>query len=108
MQTTGSQPARGMTLAALLVFLAVLAFYLTQPGYTQRRLVLFVALGTVATLGTIGAYTGRALVAAAGAVLLALLGFPQATLWIFVLPMAGVLAATALLIALDERTVERR
>lgn len=97
-----------MTLAALLVFLAALAFYLTQPGYTRLRLLFFVALGAVATIGTIGAYTGRALVAAAGAGLLALLGFPQATLWIFVLPMAGVLGATALLIALEERTIERR
>lgn len=97
-----------MTLAALLVFLAVLAFYLTQPGYTQQRLLFFLALGAVATVGAAGAYTGRAVVAAAGAVLLALLGLPQAVLWIFVLPMAGVLAATALLIALDERTVERR
>lgn len=97
-----------MTLAALLVFLAVLAFYLDQPGYTERRLLFFLALGLVATIGTAGAYTGRALVAAAGAVVLALLGFPQAVLWVFVLPMAGVLGATALLIALDERTVEER
>jgi hypothetical protein len=97
-----------MTLAALLVFLAVLAFYLDQPGYTQRRLLLFVALGAVATVGAVGGYTGRAVVAAAAAVVLALLGFRQATLWIFVLPMAGVLAATAVLIALDERTVERQ
>ncbi|GAB7014191.1 hypothetical protein [Halolamina salina] len=105
---TGPQPAQGLAMAALLVFLCVLVFYLGQPGYTHARLALFLALGAAAVLGTFGVVTQRARVAAAGAAMLALLGFWQATLWIFVLPMAGVLAVAGLLIALDERTVERR
>jgi len=43
-----------------------------------------------------------------GALLLGPLGFWQAVLWAFVLAMAGIPAATSLLIALDERTVEER
>lgn len=101
-----SEPARGLAMAALLVFLCVLIVHLDRPGYSWRRLVLFAALGGAAVLGTAGAVTQRASVAGAGAVVLALLGLPQATLWIFVLPMAGVLAATSLLLALEDRTVE--
>lgn len=108
MPITGSRPARGLAAAALLAFLGVLVFYLGQPGATPARLALFLALGGAATLGTTGAVLGRASIAAVGALLLALLGFWQATLWIFVLPMAGVLGAASLLIALDERTVEDR
>ncbi|WP_053947040.1 hypothetical protein [Halolamina sediminis] len=105
---TAGRPARGLAMAALLTFLAVLVFYLDQPGYTHARLALFLALGSAATLGTAGAVLQRAAMTAAGAGMLALLGFWQATLWIFVLPMTGVLAATSLLIALEERTVEQR
>lgn len=108
MPITGSRPARGLAAAALLAFLGVLVFYLDQPGYTHTRLALFLALGGAATLGTAGAVLQRASIAAVGALVLALLGFWQATLWIFVLPMAGVLAAASLLIALDERTVQER
>lgn len=108
MSITGSGPVRGTALAALLVFLAVLVFFLDRPGYTTARLVLFVGLAAAATLGTAGAVAQRKVVAAQGAVLLALLGLWQATLWIFVFPMAGVLGAASLLIALDERTVEER
>mgnify|MGYP006286466007 CR=1 FL=1 len=108
MSITGSGPVRGTALAALLVFLAILAVYLDRPGYTSTRLVLFAGLGAAAVLGTAGAVAQRKAVAALGAVLLALLGVWQATLWIFVLPMAGVLGAASLLIALDERTVEER
>ncbi|QKY20922.1 hypothetical protein B4589_011260 [Halolamina sp. CBA1230] len=105
---TGSRPARGLAMAALLLFLGVLVVYLDRPGYTPLRLALFAVLGGVAVLGTAGAVTGRAWLAAVGAGLLALLGLPQAVLWVFVLPMAGVLAAASLLIALDDRTVEER
>lgn len=103
---TGSRPARGLTVAASLAFLGVLVVYFDRPGATSARLLLFLALGGAAALGTAGAVVQRAAIAAVGALLLGLLGFWQATLWIFVLPMAGVLAATSLLIALDERTVE--
>ena len=105
---TGSGPARGLAVAALLTFLAVLVFYLDQPGYSRARLALFLALGAAATLGTAGAVLQRAAIAAVGALLLGLLGFWQAVLWVFVLPMAGVLGAASVLIALDERTVEER
>lgn len=104
MKLTGSEPARGMTVAALATFLAVLVLFLDRPGYTTTRLAFFAAFGGTAVLGTVGAVLQRAAVAAAGAALLALLGFWQATLWIFVLPMAGVLGAASLLIALNERT----
>lgn len=106
MKLTGSEPARGMTIAALIAFLGVLVLYLDRPGYSEARLALFVALGGAAVLGTAGAVVQRAVVAGIGAALLALLGFWQATLWVFVLPMAGVLATASVLIALDERTVE--
>lgn len=108
MSITGSGPVRGTALAALLVFLAILVVYIDRPGYTPARLVLFAGLGAAAVLGTAGVVTQRSAVAALGGVLLALLGVWQATLWIFVLPMAGVLGAASLLIALDERTVEER
>lgn len=105
MKTTGSRPARGMAIAALIAFLGVLVVYLDRPGYSTGRLLLFTALGGTATLGTAGVVAGRAIIAAAGAVSLALLGFRQAVIWMFVLSMAGVLAAASMLVVLDERTV---
>ena len=103
---TGGKPARGMAVVALLLFLGLLAVYLDRPGYTHSRLALFAALGATAALGTAGAVRGRKFVAALGAVLLVLLGLPQAVVWVFVFPMAGVLGIASLLIALDERAVE--
>ncbi|WP_435118036.1 hypothetical protein [Halolamina sp. C58] len=102
-----THPAQGLALAALLLFLGVLVVYLDRPGYTPLRLLLFGTLAGAAVLGTAGAVTGRAWLAAVGAGLLALLGLPQAVLWIFVLPTAGVLAGVSLLIALRERRAER-
>jgi hypothetical protein len=102
-----TQPGQGLALAALLLFLGVLVVYLDRPGSTPLRLALFGALAGAAVLGTVGAVTGRAWLAAAGAGLLALLGLPQAALWIFVLPTAGVLAAVSLLIALRDHRAER-
>lgn len=105
---SAGQPAQGLALTALLLFLGVLVISLDSPGSAPLRLALFAALAGAAVLGTAGAVTGRAWLAAVGAGLLALLGLPQATLWIFVLPTAGVLAAVSLLIALRERRAERR
>ncbi len=95
-------------MAALLTFLAVLAFFLDSTGLTQSRLVFAGGLGVAAAVGTAGAVVGRTAVALGGAGALGALGLPSAALRIFVVPMAGVLVAAALLIALDERTVERR
>ena len=47
---TGSRPARGLTVAALLAFLGVLVVYFDRPGATGARLALFLALGSVASV----------------------------------------------------------
>ncbi|WP_436909636.1 hypothetical protein [Halosimplex marinum] len=93
---------RGLTVAATAALLAVLGYYLVQPGGTWSRLALFAAIGGAAVAGAAGAVSRRPLVAAGGACGLFLLGFWQAALWMFVFPAAGLLIVAALLGATDD------
>lgn len=77
----------GPAVVALLLTL-VLAWLLPAPGYTTTRLAFFVLLAAVAWGGAAGALAGRASVVGASALVLFLLGFWQAVLWVVVLPAA--------------------
>ena len=92
---------RGLTVLVVAAFLGVLGWYLGQPGYTSARLALFAALGASAVAGAAGVVSGRPFVAAGGACALLLLGFWQAALWLYVLPVAGLLAVAAIVLAVD-------
>lgn len=77
----------GPAAVALLLTLA-LAWLLPGPGYTTTRLAFFAALAAVAWGGAAGAVAGRASVVGASALVLFLLGFWQAVLWIVIIPAA--------------------
>ena len=55
--------------------------------------------------GAAGVVAERPYVIAGAAISLFVLGLTQATLWLFVLPTAGVLGAASVLVAFHERTV---
>ncbi|MFB6169507.1 MAG: hypothetical protein ABEJ06_00015 [Haloarculaceae archaeon] len=85
--------AAGLSVLALL---AVLVWYLPAPGYATSRLVLFALIGSSAVVGAVGVYTARLRVALVGVVCLFLLGFWQAVLSVFVLPVCALLLLAAL------------
>lgn len=85
---------RWLTIIVVAGFLAVLGWYLGQPGYTVTRLVFFGVLGGLAVTGAAGVIVERPLMAVGSACCLALLGFWQAVLWIYVFPVWGVLFVT--------------
>lgn len=93
---------RWLTLAVVGSFLAVLGWYLGQPGYTVVRLMVFVVLGGLAVAGAAGILTRRPVVTVGSVCGLLLLGFWQAVLWIYVFPVCGVLLLAAVAVA-DER-----
>lgn len=93
---------RWLTVGVVVGFLAVLASFLGQPGYTLTRLVFFAVLGGLAVAGAAGVLVERPVVAAGSACGLLLLGFWQAVLWIYVFPVCGVLLLAAVVVT-DER-----
>ena len=104
MENARVSTARGLTVVGTVAFLGVLAYYLGQPGYTWTRLALFAVLGGLAVSGAVGVFYNRELMAAAGACGLLLLGFSlAATLWMSLIPVAAILAISALLIASPEQ-----
>ncbi|WP_336034902.1 hypothetical protein [Halobacterium yunchengense] len=91
--------ARGLTVVAVAALLGVLGRYLGRPGYTPARLTLFAALGASAVAGAGGVVAGRSFVAAGAACALLLLGFWQAVLWVYVLPVAALFLVAAVALA---------
>lgn len=90
--------ARGASVLGVLGLLAVLAYYLPSPGYRPSRLYLFLLIGAVGVVGAAGAVLERPLLAGGGAAGIFLLGFWQAVLSVFMLPVAVVLFLTAFLV----------
>lgn len=90
---------RWTTGTVVVAFLAVLGWYLAQPGFTWTRLVFFAVLGGTAVAGAAGIVYQREVVAAGSAFGLFLLGFWQAVLWIYVLPVSVMLLVAAVLVA---------
>ncbi|WP_211313357.1 hypothetical protein [Halarchaeum salinum] len=88
---------RGIAVLSVLGLVGVLLYYLPQPGYSQSRLVLFGLIAGAAVLGGVGIVLHRATLTAVGVVGLFLLGFWQAVLSVFILPVAALLVAAALL-----------
>lgn len=88
---------RGLTVVVVVAFLGALAYYLVRPGYTWTRLAFFAVLGGLVVAGAVGVLTRRKPVTAVGAVGLLLLGFWQAVLWMYVLPVVAVLLVAVLI-----------
>jgi energy-converting hydrogenase Eha subunit C len=88
---------RGMAVLSVLGLFGVLLYYLPQPGYSQSRLFLFGLIAGAAVLGGAGVVLRRATLTAVGIFGLFLLGFWQAVLSVFVLPVAALLVVAALL-----------
>lgn len=86
---------RELSLAATVAFLAVLLWYLftaeaSHPGSTPLRLLFFVLLGGLAIMGAVGIVRHAEQLVAVSVGGLVLLGFWQAVLWIYILPLAVV------------------
>lgn len=92
---------RWITTAVSVLFIGVLVYYLVQPGYSWTRLAFFAGLGGLAVLGTMGIMYQRELVAVGGACGLLLVGFWQAVLWLYIVPVVGVLVVAAIVSARD-------
>ena len=90
---------RGLTLTVVAAFLCVLGYFLVQPGFTWMRFAFFAVLAGLAVGGAVGLYRERELLTVGAAVGLLLLGFWQAVLWLFILPVAVVLAVGVVLVA---------
>ena len=86
---------RGLTVVVVVAFLGVLGYYLGQPGYTWTRLAGFAVLGGLAVVGAAGIIYQRGLLAGVGTAGLVLLGFWQAVLWIYILPVVVVFSVAA-------------
>ncbi|MEY7849636.1 hypothetical protein AB7C87_10625 [Natrarchaeobius sp. A-rgal3] len=97
--------SRWIAVAAVLALLAVLAWFLPQPGFSGSRVALFALIAGAAILGAAGLLRRRMSLAVAGAVFLFLLGFWQAVLGVFILPVVALLLVAAVLE--DERSEPR-
>lgn len=84
---------------AVCVLLAALGWFLQEPGYTTSRLAFFAVIGGAGVLSLYGIVVARSTVAGVGVVLLFLLGFWQAVLWIVVYPVVALLVVA---MAIDE------
>lgn len=90
--------ARAASVLGVLGLLVVLASLLPSPGYGVSRLSLFVLIGAVAIFGGIGALLERPALVGGSGVGVFLLGFWQAVLGVFMLPVAVVLVLTAFIV----------
>jgi len=90
MVATRSSLVRRLTVVVVVAFIGILGYYLVQPGVTWTRLVFFVVLGGLAVLATAGVFYQRGLITTGAASGLLLLGFWQAVLWIYILPLVVV------------------
>lgn len=81
-----------LAVAALVVLLAQ---HLLRQGVTPVRLGFFGLLGAVAILGGVGVVRRRPVLTVAGALGLFLLGFWQAVLSVFILPVSALLVLVA-------------
>lgn len=95
MTATRRSIAHGLTVVVVVAFLGVLGYYLFQPGYSLTRLALFAVFGALAVVGAAGIIYDRGLLVGVGTVGLVLLGFWQAVLWVYILPVAVVFAVVA-------------
>ena len=82
-------------MVVVVAFLGVLGYYLVQPGYSLTRLALFTVLGALAVVGAAGIIYDRGLLVGVGTGGLVLLGFWQAVLWVYILPVVVVIAVAA-------------
>lgn len=96
--------ARAASVAGVFGLLAVLAYFLQSPDYPASRLYLFVLIGAIGVLGAVGIVFGRPTVIGGSGLGIFLLGFWQAVLGVFMLPVAAVLFLTALLVNVDDAT----
>ncbi|THE63759.1 hypothetical protein D8Y22_15550 [Salinadaptatus halalkaliphilus] len=76
--------SRAFAAGTVLGVFAVFRYYLAQPGYDRGRLVLFALIAGATLLAGLGVGTRRPAVTIAGVVGLALLGFWQFVVGIFV------------------------
>ena len=90
---------RALTLTVVVAFLGVLGYYLVQPGFTWVRLAFFAVLAGLAVVGAVGLYGERELLTVGAAIGLLLLGFWQTVLWLFIFPVAAVLAVGVVVVA---------
>jgi hypothetical protein len=95
MTATRGSIVHGLTVVVVVAFLGVLGYYLFQPGYTWTRLTGFAVLGGLAVVGAAGVIYQRGLLAGVGAGGLVLLGFWQAVLWIYILPVVVVFSVAS-------------
>lgn len=91
--------ATAIAVLAAAYLTAGVAVLLPSPGYATARLAFALLVVLVAWVGAAGAYFDRPPVVILTAVTLALLGFWQAVLWIFMLPAAVGLVVAGLLLA---------
>ena len=97
------RPVDWLTLAAVVAFLAVLAWYLGRPGFGATRLALFAALGGFAVVGAAGVVFRAGRLIGVGVAGLLALGFWQAVLWLYVYPLVALLILAALATGPSER-----
>ena len=85
-------------------FLGTLGYYLVQPGFRWTGVASFPGLGGLAVLGGTGVVSQRERVVAACACGLLLVGFWQAALWMYILPMVAILVVASVVVASQEPT----
>ncbi len=100
----GTRFLQGLSVAGVVAFLGVLAWYLGQPGYTRSRLALFAALGICAVAGAAGVVFERQVVSGIAVCGLVVLGLFQAVLWVYILPVGALLLVAAVGTAVRERS----
>ena len=96
--------ASGLAVFAALVLTTVLLGYLLRDGFLLTRTLLFVVVAGLAWVSALGVVSDRPTVGGAGAAGVALLGFWQAVLWIWLLPTAGLLLVATLVSTASEDT----
>lgn len=91
----------GLTAVVVAAFIALLGYYLIQPGYSQTRLMFFIVLGGLAVVGAVGVFFQRERVAVIGAGGLLVVGFWQAVLWVYIYPVVVVLFTASFITTRD-------
>lgn len=95
---------RVVAVLGVVALVVVLARILVGQGYTPLRLGLFGLIGLAAIVGGVGVVSRSVVASLAGALGLFLLGFWQAVLFVFVLPVSAVLVLVAVVDAGDDET----